>query len=338
MNLSLLKSIHGLIALLICAGFVAWLVILGASPGARAGSDVVFMLTSGWFAFAFMIVACLYSARKYMHKLGYSPELKVRVQAGAIERCESKLNEIRRRITKGFLKTEDEVIELAERVLKETGVGRVMQVHVETDSQGRITLETRPPERLGRMLAWLQAHAYYGLFSGVLVFLHGAGSLQSPMGVLLNVLTALVILTGVVGIFLFAVGPTWLTRSEKSDMNFEDVFVLHASLGEKIAAVEAKFDEDSPLRATVAKAKSARRTSDLSKILDATLRTEEGEKNSALLQDLMVLVGQRLRARQSLQKLMRIRFWMNIWRAIHVPASILLMAIVIGHVISVWVY
>ncbi len=338
MNLSLFKSIHGLIAILICAGFIAWLAVLGAQPGAREGSDVVFMLTSGWFAFAFMVVACLYSARKYMHKLGYSPELKVRVQAGAIERCESKLNEIRRRITKGFLKTEAEVDELARRALQETGVGRVMRVHVETDAQGRIRLETRPPERMGRMLAWLQAHAYYGLFSGLLVFLHGAGSLESPMGVLLNVLTALVILTGVVGIFLFAAGPTWLTRSEKSDMNFEDVFVLHASLGEKIAAVEAKFDGESPLKTTVTKARSARRTSDLTKLLDSTLRTEEGQKNAALLQDLMVLIGQRLRARQSLRRLMRIRFWMNIWRAVHVPASILLMAIVIGHVISVWVY
>ena len=288
-----------------------------------------------------MVVACLYSWRKYMHKLGYSKELKQRVDPSALERTESRLNKIRRKVTKGFLKTDKEVLDLAQRVVREEGVGRVVSIVVRRDQAGEIVLEVVPPNRYGRMSRWLHAHLYYGLFSGVLVWLHGAGSLESPLGLIMNALTLLVILTGVIGLFLFALGPTWITRRENTDVNFEDVYVLAESLDEKIAELREKFDEDSPLLGHVDRAAGAApgKTAAVAKQeLDHALVSEAGRSSEALLQDMMVLIGQRGRMRMSLRRLMRVRFWINIWRAIHVPASILLMAIVVGHIFSVWVY
>ncbi|MCA9323408.1 MAG: hypothetical protein KDB53_21920 [Planctomycetes bacterium] len=340
MNWTLFRSIHLLIALAISGGFVAWLVLLGAEPGSREGSDVNYNLWSGWVAFAFMVVACLYSARKYMHKLGYSPEFKRRVSPVALERADSRLNDVRRKIARGFLKTETEVTEQTRRIVAEEGVGRVLRVSVERDDSGDMVVRALPPEPFGRMLGWLHGHVYYGLFSGVLVWLHGAGSLESPLGLAMNLLTYLVILTGIVGIFLFAIGPTWLTRNEKTDMNFEDVFVLEASLGEKITELEAKFEGEKVILGHLQTAARARGRSEgiIQRELEQALATEAGAKNQDLLRDVMVLIGQRSRMRRSLGRLTRIRFWMNIWRAIHVPASILLMAIVVGHIISVWIY
>ena len=48
-----------------------------------------------------------------------------------------------------------------------------------------VEVENREP--LGRVATWLHAHLYYGLAAGVLVWLHGGGSFESPMGATLNI-------------------------------------------------------------------------------------------------------------------------------------------------------
>jgi len=341
MNATLFKSIHFFVSVTICVIFAAWWKLGEFELGSRAGSEVSFNLWTGWIAFAFMALACLYVWRKYMHKLGYSRELKNRVDVAALERTDSRLNEIRRKVTKGFLTTEGEVKELAIRVIKEEGTSSVLKITVSRDDRDNIVLRASPPDRYGRMSRWLHAHLYYGLFSGVLVWMHGAGSLESPIGLIMNVLTLVVILTGVIGIFLFSVGPTWITRAEKTDVNFEDVFVLVSSLGEKIDELKEKFDDDSPLVEHVDRAREAppgRVSTIIQRELDQVLATDDGKSNEAILKDMMTLIGQRGRMLQTLKRLMRIKLLINCWRVVHVPASIVLMAVVIGHIFSVWIY
>ena len=341
MNWTLFKSIHFVIAAAICAACIGWMVATHASPGARAGSNGTLVLWTGWLAFGFMLTACLYSARKYMHWLGYSPEFKRRVSQVALERTESKLNEIRRKVTLGHIRTEAEVLDLARRAVREENVGAVLVVKVGRDQKGQIKLTSTSPEPLGRMVRWLHAHVYYGFFSGVLVWVHGGGICESPLGLAMNALTLIVILTGVLGILLFALGPTWITRNEKEDMNFEDVYVLGSSLDAKIEEVSKKFDAGSALAGHVSRARAAggaRVDAEIRKELDHALATEEGQKNKALLEDVMVLIGQRTQMRTVMSRLSRIRLIINAWRVVHVPLSILLMAIVVVHVFSVWIY
>ena len=42
--------------------------------------------------------------------------------------------------------------------------------------------------------------------------------------------------------------------------------------------------------------------------------------------------------RSELRRLSRARFTMNAWRLIHIPASIVLLAVIAVHVLSVWLY
>ncbi|MFT7620440.1 MAG: hypothetical protein ACI97A_004097, partial [Planctomycetota bacterium] len=237
MNLSLFKSIHGVIALLVCIVSTAWLFAIGAEAGTRQGSDPSYVLWSGWIATGLMLLAMLYCVRKYMHKMKYSPEMKLKVPISSLEAADAGLNEVRRRIARGDFNSMEEANKAAQRVVADEGVGKVIAVRLRegdaTLSEPAYFIDVKPPEKYGRMTKWLHAHIYYGLASGVLVWLHGGFAMTHPMGILLNVLTIVVLVTGVIGIFLFAYGPSWMTRHEK-DLNFEENFVLDASLKDKI--------------------------------------------------------------------------------------------------------
>ena len=71
MNLTLVKNAWwALAAVLFAGGCVGWLMATGAASGAREQSNVDVMLTSGWVTFSLMVIVCLYSLRKFVHKLG----------------------------------------------------------------------------------------------------------------------------------------------------------------------------------------------------------------------------------------------------------------------------
>lgn len=344
MNKSLLASArHGVPAALLCIGFTFWLLKIDARPGSREGSDVDYLLWSGWVAFGLMLVVTAYAARKYIHKLRLSPETRHPVSVRALEKAESKLTEIRRGIMRGTLTTVAEVRDLAQRVLKEEGVRRVAKVIVRDGGPGepRIVVTCEPTEPLGRVATWMHSHIYYGLASGFIVYLHGANSFASPLGAAMNLLTWIVIGTGIVGTFLFMAGPTWMTRIER-DLCFEERFVLDRSIEKKIdelcSGEKLKADDVQPL---VKPFRAVERSgSDVDARLTEALTAAVAAKPElqASFADLAVLIAQRTRVRSGLAKLMRIRWLINIWRAVHIPASIVLLAIVAVHIVSVWWY
>jgi hypothetical protein len=174
-----------------------------------------------------------------------------------------------------------------------------------------------------------------GLATGVVLYVHGGGTFESPMGAILNGLTLLIILTGVLGIVLFALGPRWMTRAER-DMNFEEAFVLARSLKEKIKEAYAALPENQ-----VTEFRSAERSRSTSVVVQQTALmkiVELDPQSEKDLQDVMVLVGQRRRILQDLRQASRVRLLINAWRLVHIPATILLMGFVAVHVFSVWWY
>jgi len=305
MNVSLFSSWVAAAAAILIGAFLGWLWSLGARPGSGPGSDGTYLLASGWTALGLMVLVTLYSLRKYLHKLGISPETRNPPPAANLEKAESRLNELRSQILKGVVTEKGDAEKIGRRILKEEGVTRIARVEVRDGPRGvpRFLVEVLPTEPLGRVAKWLHLHVYLGLAAGVLVWLHGGGQSDSFLGAAMNGLTAVVIVTGVVGTFLFALGPSWLTAREK-DLSFEEAFVLDRSLQGKIVWARKNTDLSAP----------------------------------AAAQDLAVLEGQRQRIQENLTALSRIRFWMNIWRAVHIPASILLLALALVHVVSVWMY
>ena len=62
--------------------------------------------------------------------------------------------------------------------------------------------------RLGSMRAWLNLHAATGLFAGVLVLFHSAFQLRTPLATITMVSVAVLIVTGIIGRFIFAFTPS----------------------------------------------------------------------------------------------------------------------------------
>ena len=346
MNTSLFASRHALLASLLCAGFVAWLLALGASPGSRAGADPGYVLWSGWSALLLMLVVTLYSLRKYLHKLRLDPWARnlvtyaqVQQVARQMERVEAALGELRLKVQKGLLSDPREVQQLTNKILSDAGVAQRMVARVERGGDATrpvsIRIETRQP--LGAVSRWLHVHLYYGLASGVLVFLHGRFSLASPLGAALSGLTALVIITGLFGIWLFAVGPGWITRLER-DLTIEEGFVLERHFRAKLDGItnDPRLDPVVKLliRDVAAAGRGFTRTAK-----DALLLVQKQDPVAQqALRDALVLMAQRSRVLSGYETLRRLRFWMNAWRLVHIPATVLLLGVVGVHILSVTWY
>ena len=330
MNLSLFKSLWAIIALLCAGAFVSWMVGVQAPPGSR--EHVALQLTSGWITFTLMIVVCFYSLRKFIHKLGWSPEFKMRVDLDSMERANAEMNVLRAKVRAGLFSSKSEVESEASEVLQREGCARICKAEVTESRKGApYVIDIRPTEPLGRVSRWLHFHAYVGLASGVILFVHGGMSFGSTMGILLNGLSLLIIVTGILGMTLFALGPRWMTKAEK-DMNFEESYVLDESLKEKIKEAYKALPPEQ-----VRYFKSAAKTTESVEVQRTSLMKivnlePESEKE---LQDVMVLVAQRRKIREDLQGAMRVRWLINSWRLVHIPATILLLATTLLHVWSV---
>lgn len=335
MNASLFRSLWAISFAALSAAFVAWMWMAEAPAGSRA--HVALQLWSGWATLLVMAGVVLYSLRKFIHKLGWSFEFRWKTPVDALERSLTRMNEVRRKILLQHLGTRAEVQREADEALKAEGAQRVCRAVVSPGRPGgpAFEIEIRPTEPLGRVARWLHFHAYGGLASGVILYVHGGGSFASPMGAILNGLTLLIIGTGVFGIVLFAIGPRMMTRAER-DMNFEEAMVLERSLREKIKEAYGALAPDQ-----VRKFKSAERTHSTAIQIQQTalMRIVEADPASEKdLEDVMVLIGQRRRILADLRGVLRIRFWINSWRLLHVPATILLLGFILVHVVSVWWY
>ncbi|MCZ6597111.1 MAG: hypothetical protein O7B99_05715 [Planctomycetota bacterium] len=368
-NTSFFRSLHALWALVVAGGFVAWMVGGGHAPGRGAGSDRGYLLWSGWIALALFAVVVAYSLRKFVHRLGVSPEFRMKVGAESVELAEKEIHALRRRISSGALTEKGEVASQARKILKEAGVDKILRAEVRevvVGDESTVEIALRPTEPLGRVAKWMHAHIYLGLASAVLVWIHGGGDLASPMAILLNGLSFLVIATGIFGIVVWALGPTWMTRAER-DLTIEEAFVIERGLGRKVdaartdepyrtaletlgppewkdawlaGAASGRFGDDvrAGLRATRDEALAAGRRAKEEQDKDAQKEARGRLAACAALQDHSALVAQHGRVSSTLRALMRIKLLMNVWRIVHVPASVALIGLLGFHVFSVWWY
>ena len=334
MNRSLLLSLHALATLVVVGAFAA-LAAVGPLPVGRApqGSRD-YLLWSGWLALALYFAAYAYVLRKYAHKLGYSPEFGLQVKKEAMEAAQRKLGALRDRVAAKALTDKAQVGAAARAILRETGCAKVLAVHVSRGAEGGLRLETRRAEPLARTARWLHAHVYYGLGAGLLSFLHGGARFETPMGVALNGLTILVLASGIVGLALWMAGPGWLTREER-DLSIEEAFVLDRHYARRLDAERARLAQVDPALAAEYAA-AGRPAADLAaRLQSACGGAAEGEKRA---RDLLALAGQRRRVAAELRRLERVRFAINAWRPVHLPASIALLAAILVHIASIWLY
>ncbi|HEX6812515.1 MAG TPA: hypothetical protein VF384_12895 [Planctomycetota bacterium] len=309
MNLGLYRSWHALAAAGIVAAFALWHWFAPSPFGSRADANLGFLLTTGWLAVACYVVLALYAVRRAAHRLRLSPEFGWKVKLPQLEQAQSHLAELQNRIARREVVGRKAVRTEIDAILRSFEVARVLRVDVEPDPGrlGLLRLRTGPREPIGRLASWLHAHVFYGFCAALLVWFHGGLRTGSTMGLLLNGLSYLVIGSGLVGAFFWTFGPTWLTRAER------EISI------EKAWALAQHYD------ASVAAAAAARNAADGDAVLKAG-------------RELNTLVGQRYEVRAELRRLGRFRALLRAWRLLHVPASILLLALVGVHVLSIWYY
>lgn len=390
MNRTLFLSIHGIASALVLAA-AASLVVLTPFGGGNAGrpgdGDKLMLFATGWAALVGYAIAYAYVLRKYAHRAGYSPEFRWQLPRARIERAEKRLDELRYLAAQGGIVGGRELLRRARVVLREEGCERVLRVSI-GGASGAVELVTARTEPLGRVARWLHAHVYYGFAASALALVHGGARWSTPMGVVLNGLVIVVLVTGLVGIVLWTFGPAWLTREER-DLSIEEAFVLERHYARRLAEGTLALlapagtlpppESASPFgpaaarerleRASVERARAAalsvggdvddalwgRSTPDRARFEDARARLADAAYASARKDDgvddaelrrtasaraagVLTLAGQRRRVRGELARLARVRTAMNAWRLAHVPASIVLLAVIVLHVVSVWVY
>ncbi|MCS6884405.1 MAG: cyclic nucleotide-binding domain-containing protein [Acidobacteriota bacterium] len=89
--------------------------------------------------------------------------------------------------------------------------------------------------RAGALRYWMLAHVYAGVIAGIVLLLHGGTSLGGPFTAILMILFDLVILTGLIGIFLYWIGPRLLTKIEGEPLLREDLERRREELYQEIA-------------------------------------------------------------------------------------------------------
>ena len=170
MNLGLFKSTHALVAAALLIALWLWQVQGGFAFGWQQGSNVAYLLWTGWIAFALYVVLALYAARKSAHKTRLTPEFKMAVPIEQLEKAQLKLSDIRERIIAGELKSRAGIKRAAQRALHDGGVAKVARVVLERGRPGG-------PRYLIRLRSRARSRSYRA--SGTRLF----GTISSPKSV-----------------------------------------------------------------------------------------------------------------------------------------------------------
>ncbi len=337
MNRRLFLSWHSVLAFAVVAGFVAWMIAGGMSPGRGPGYHRGFLLATGWTTLGLFSIVITHVMRKYAHKLGVSPEFRMRMPIEELERAEMALNEIRRKVMGGALSARADIHRAARNALKEHGVQKLLRIQLEPgtrvgDPSWRVlALPTFP---LGKMFHWMHAHLFYGIAALMLVVLHAGYALRPGMGGSLEVLAGFVAITGIVGVYFWSTGPAKLTERE-GDLTTEKAFALDKNLERK---VDAAFEGVDPALHSEFKALQTDGGGFAEQAKLVRSKVASSGQVPAGVNDLLALLGQQNAVRGELRALRRIRMRMHAWRVVHIPAAILLLVLVAIHIYSVFAY
>lgn len=368
MNLGIYRSWHGLAAALVAAGLFAWHWLAPQAFGSRADANVGYLLTTGWIAVACYVTLALYAVRRAAHRLRLSPEFAWKVQLPALERAQSELTGLQQRVLRREIAGASSIRREAAAICRRHGVHRVLRVDVTRDdrSLGLFTVRTSPREPLGRLATWLHAHLWWGFAAALIVWFHGGLRCGTTMGLLLNALSYFVLGSGLLGAILWTFGPTWLTRAER-ELSVEKAFALRDHFARKLEEAreapvrKAKEAAEAAATATAAAAAAERTAADpalAGKELEAAKKVAKKTADDAkkaqqkataaeaaipteierLRPEIATLQGQADAVRAEAVRLGRYRTLLRGWRLAHVPCSILLLALVAVHVLSIWYY
>jgi hypothetical protein len=223
--------------------------------------------------------------------------------------------------------------------------------------------------RLGKVQGWLSAHVYLGAALIVVVTLHTGFQFGWNVHTLAYALMCLVIASGFVGTVFYLRYPARM-NANRAGTNRELLLADIADFDQKAArlakALPAEFGElvaSNRDRTVLGGGPLALLTgADRSRVVlpagaagagtpvpnpghqavlawlgERLARNTDGALGPGI-QDLMTLVGARKAAVDRLRRDLKLQAWLDVWLYFHVPVSFALLAALVAHVVSVFVY
>jgi hypothetical protein len=317
----------------------AWALVALPARGDPAAQRTWY-LWSGNALLVLFVATMLFVARKWSIKLPWFRDFG-RATPERTDACWAAIQELNAKVRKGAFANDAEILAAAADTLRRFGTEKIQRAELRTvDAGGRTVryVDLRKREPFGRLEPWLEMHMGVGVVACVAVLLHADLALRHPVGWTLLALSAIVLLTGLLGAVLYRLVPERLAKAD-AGIPYEEAGVARENCQATIEGILATLDEK--LRAELAplvvpaatpEALAARASSVISRV--AASRPESAE----LARDLLVMAGSRDHLFWSTARARRLDFWLRLWRWVHVPASVLLFFVIALHVWAVLWY
>lgn len=187
----------------------------------------------------------------------------------------------------------------------------------------------------GPMRTWMQAHVFTGLVGSYLVFLHSAGKFHGLAG-WLTLLTAIVVVSGIVGRYIYTAMPRTLDGSEMKVAQLEDRIAEFDrelrekgidELGPAVQAALAPLPAPGFVLVLARPWLRWRRSRALSSAIAGL-----AAKQRARARPIEPLLARRLRLQMEIDSLDGARRLLALWHAFHVPLSAGLFTLALIHI------
>ena len=193
--------------------------------------------------------------------------------------------------------------------------------------------------------AWTSAHVYLGLTLVVIVTLHTGFQLGWNVHTLAYALMMLVIASGVYGIAVYALLPHKLSSNRRE--------MTQAQMVEALAAVDRQLEQAAqPLGRADADVVIAALEQDpfghgmVARLSGRyrgcrtvrALATFEGDASDPEHERVVTLLGKRSAQLEQIRRHMRLKAMLEVWLYVHVPLTVMLLAALTAHIVSVFYY
>ena len=199
--------------------------------------------------------------------------------------------------------------------------------------------------------AWVSAHVYLGLAVLVVATLHSGFQFGWNIHTLAYALMVLVVVSGLFGVTVYALLPRFLSRNRGE--------TTQKQMLETLKALDRQINEAAqPL--SEAQARVVQMSLDGSRVGGSLWRRLSGGRGGCgnrralsrlkglrrqatdvelqLLDRMEELLQRKAAALAQVRRHLQIRAWLSVWLAVHVPATIALIAAITAHVFSVFIY
>jgi len=315
-------------------------------------------LALGILGFAAMLGALLYSARRRFLSRAMRP---IQVSTGARKELKERerqaldrLQDVQRKVLRNPNLDPKALRQDVKQVLKETRMWRYLRVRISGSSRQGVRLTVGRREWVGRLEVWYYWHLMLGCLSILLILTHAGFRFDNVVAMLAFVCLVGVVLTGILGYFIYRFVPPALTQIE------ERVQKTPEELREELRAVNQELEEvsrgKSPRFREIYEREAAIPGISLSpslrwlwgpaSIQRDTVRPDRmrlviNEIPAAEQEDfrkMVRLVFQEEKLEVSLYPQLRYDYLLKIWLALHIPLTAGLMVFSLIHIVSIWYY